>query len=115
MNFDHGPPPDSAGGTAGDARRAPDCTAEPDCAAVIDALILARAARDFHAPALRAAVAGCATAYRAAGVGPERLLVTLKRRVRDSALPEMGAWYRDVVTDRVVVWAIEAYYGVRDA
>ncbi|MFL5576885.1 MAG: hypothetical protein ACJ79S_13040 [Gemmatimonadaceae bacterium] len=94
------------------ARSAPP---EPDCAAVVDALILARLARDFDAPPVRAAVAECAVAYRAAGLGPERLLVTLKRRIRESALPEMGEWYRAALTDRVVVWAIEAYYGITDA
>ena len=31
------------------------------------------------------------------------------------ALPEMRSWYRAVLTDRVIVWAIEAFYGIDDA
>ena len=34
--------------------------------------------------------------------------------MRDVALPEMRTWYRSVLTDRVIVWAIEAYYGIED-
>ena len=26
----------------------------------------------------------------------------------------MRTWYRAVLTDRVIVWAIEAYYGIED-
>ena len=35
--------------------------------------------------------------------------------MRDVALPEMRLWYRAVLTDRVIVWAIEAFYGIEES
>jgi hypothetical protein len=43
---------------------------------------------------------------------PEKLIIELKTLMRDVALPEMRTWYRSVLTDRVIVWAIEAFYGI---
>ena len=45
---------------------------------------------------------------------PEKLIIELKTLMRDVALPEMRTWYRSVLTDRVIVWAIEAFYGIGD-
>jgi hypothetical protein len=45
---------------------------------------------------------------------PEKLIIELKTLMRDVALPEMRTWYRGVLTDRVIVWAIEAFYGIGD-
>ena len=79
---------------------------------IVRALDGAQARRSFDAGEVRAAVEQCARAARASGVLPERLIIELKAVVRDVALPEMRAWYRAVLTDRVIVWAIEAYYGI---
>jgi hypothetical protein len=83
-----------------------------DCTAIVRALDAARAQRTFEAAAARTAVEQCARAARLAGVLPEKLIIALKLLMRDVALPEMRVWYRSVLTDRVIVWAIEAFYGI---
>lgn len=85
-----------------------------DCAEIVRILDIAQAKRTFEAGDARDAVARCARAARKAGVPPEKLLVELKALMRDVALPEMRAWYRSVLTDRAIVWAIEAYYDIDD-
>lgn len=82
------------------------------CAEIVRALDAAQAQRNFDGSDARTAVATCARAARAAGVPPEKLIIALKRLMREVALPEMRAWYRSVLTDRVIVWAIEAFYGI---
>ena len=72
----------------------------------------AQALRTFDSAEARGAVEGCARRARDAGVLPEKLIIALKALMREVALPEMRAWYRGVLTDRVIVWAIEAYYGI---
>lgn len=85
------------------------------CAEIVRALDAAQARRGFDPGEARAAVEHCARAARAAGVLPEKLIVELKVLMRDVALPEMRTWYRSVMTDRVIVWAIEAFYGIDGA
>ena len=82
------------------------------CAEIVRALDAAQAQRNFDTGEARTAVATCARAARVAGMLPEKLIIELKRLMRDVALPEMRAWYRSVLTDRVIVWAIEAFYGI---
>jgi hypothetical protein len=84
------------------------------CAEIVRALDAAQAKRHFDASEARAAVEECARAARAAEVPPEKLIVELKKLMRDVALPEMRTWYRSVLTDRVIVWAIEAFYNIED-
>ena len=83
-----------------------------DCAEIVRALDVAQARRAFDSSEARGAVEHCARSARAAGVLPEKLIIELKALMRDVALPEMRTWYRGVLTDRVIVWAIEAYYGI---
>jgi len=85
------------------------------CAEIVRALDAAQARRNFDTAESRSAVEQCARAARAAGVLPEKLIVELKKLMRDVALPEMRTWYRSVLTDRVIVWAIEAFYGIDEA
>ncbi|HUQ83976.1 MAG TPA: hypothetical protein VM076_22695 [Gemmatimonadaceae bacterium] len=85
-----------------------------DCAEIVRTLDIAQAKRTFEANDARDAVERCARAARAAGVLPEKLIIELKALMRDVALPEMRAWYRAVLTDRVIVWAIEAFYNIGD-
>jgi hypothetical protein len=82
------------------------------CMEIVRLLDAAQTKRGFDTTEAQAAVEHCARDARAAGVLPERLIVELKRLMRDVALPEMRAWYRSVLTDRVIVWAIEAFYGI---
>ena len=86
-----------------------------ECAEIVRALDAAQAKRTFDGGEARATVEQCARSARAAGVLPEKLIIELKALMRDVALPEMRSWYRAVLTDRVIVWAIEAFYGIDDA
>ena len=83
-----------------------------DCAEIVRAFDAAQALRTFDSAEARGAVERCARGARHAGVLPEKLIIALKALMRDVALPEMRAWYRGVLTDRVIVWAIEAYSGI---
>lgn len=83
-----------------------------DCNEIVRALDIAQTTRSFEANEARESVERCARAARAAGVLPEKLIIELKALMRDVALPEVRAWYRAVLTDRVIVWAIEAYYDI---
>jgi hypothetical protein len=83
-----------------------------DCAEIVRAFDVAQARRNFEVGEPRAAVERCARRARAAGVLPEKLIIEFKTLMRDVALPEMRVWYRSVLTDRVIVWAIEAFYGI---
>ena len=85
-----------------------------DCAEIVRALDSAQARRTLEEGEARSAVEHCARAARVAGVLPEKFLIALKALMRDVALPEMRPWYRAVVTDRVIIWAIEAFYGIED-
>lgn len=85
-----------------------------DCAEIVRTIDAAQARRQFETAEARAAVEHCARAARAAGVLPEKLIIELKQLMRDVALPEVRSWYRSVITDRVIVWAIEAYYGIEE-
>jgi hypothetical protein len=96
---------DDTGFLAGTAFRA-------HCMEIVRLLDAAQTGRGFDTTDAQAAVEQCARDARAAGVLPEKLIVALKRLMRDVALPEMRAWYRSVLTDRVIVWAIEAFYGI---
>jgi hypothetical protein len=84
------------------------------CDEIVRALDAAQASRNFDGGEAKAAVARAARSARAAGVQPEKLIIELKTLMREVALPEMRAWYRSVLTDRVIVWAIEAFYGIAD-
>ena len=84
------------------------------CAEIVRVLDAAQANRSFDSAEVRTAVEQCARAAHAAGALPEKLIIELKKLMRDIALPEMRTWYRAVLTDRVIVWAIEAYYGIED-
>jgi len=82
------------------------------CVEIVRLLDAAQTRRNFDTSDAKAAVERCAREARAAGVLPEKLIVELKRLMREVALPEVRTWYRAVLTDRVIVWAIEAFYGI---
>lgn len=79
---------------------------------LVDALAAAAATRDYEGPTLPAAVARFAANARAHDLPPERLLIALKSAVADSRLLDLSNWWRGVLTDRVIRWGIEAYYGI---
>jgi hypothetical protein len=83
-----------------------------DCAEVVSALDRARTAHNYENSEIRDAVVRCAANARNGSCPPEKLIVALKTLVRDVALPDVRDWYQSVLTDRIIVWAIEAYYGI---
>lgn len=85
-----------------------------DCADILRAIQDARATRRWEAPQLRASVESCARDARLAGCPPERLVVGLKAFFRSGAVAEIGEWFRGVLADRAISWAIQAYYEVPD-
>lgn len=87
---------------------------QADCAAILGLMVAARGTGQWHTRELRAAIEDCARHARAAGAPPERLIVELKAFLQSRAVAEVGTWFRDVLLDRAVSWAIQAYYGVRD-
>ena len=89
-------------------------TFRADCAEIVRLLDAAQANRHFELSDARVAVEQCAQRARSADVLPEKLIIALKTLMREVALPEMRVWFRSVLTDRVIVWAIEAYYGITD-
>jgi hypothetical protein len=93
----------------------PTVGADAACAGIVAAVARAREANEFTDPRLRAAVEQCAMRCRELGIPPEQMLVKLKALLRETALTEVGEWFRGVLSDRIIVWAIEAYYGVDDS
>lgn len=81
-----------------------------DSAEIVQQLRIARERKAFEAPDIRSAVTKCAANARRAGCAPERLLVALKQLVADDALADVNDWFRSVMTDRIVSWAIQAYF-----
>lgn len=81
-----------------------------DRARIIAVLDAARDTRVYEAPEINEAVRQCARRARDGDLPPEALIVALKTLVQEVALPDMGHWYRDVIRNRLVVSAIEAYF-----
>lgn len=77
---------------------------------IVETLQRARQTHAFEEPALREAVRRFAVAARAAGLPPEKLVIAIKQLVAEEVLKDVGDWFRGVVTDRTVAWAIEGYF-----
>ena len=61
---------------------------------------------------LERAVRAFVGAARAANTRAERLLVALAAMVGDSMPSETSDWWRRVLHDRFILWAIEGYYHI---
>lgn len=85
-------------------------TITPD--AIRRALATAADTRDYDCEALRDAVAQFASDLRGTGLPPERVLVVVKQVVDDYSLTGMSDWWRSIITDRFVRWAVEGYYRI---
>jgi hypothetical protein len=66
----------------------------------------------LSSPELERAARAFATAAREAGTTPERTLVALATIITDATRNGTSDWWRSVVRDRLVVWAIEGYYNI---
>lgn len=82
--------------------------ADPD--PLRQALAEAGRTRNYETLELRDAVARFAGAARAAGLPPERVLIAVKELVDEHSQTGVSEWWRSVLTDRVVRWAVEGYY-----
>jgi len=76
------------------------------------ALVRAVAAHNYDGVELRDAVVQFAGESRLAGVPPERVLVAVKRVIEDDTVAGMSDWWRSIITDRFVRWAVEGYYRI---
>jgi hypothetical protein len=79
-------------------------------ASLLDALLRTRQERYSHDPELRRAARTLGRAARLLKLPPERLVITLKELVRGPQLAQLSEWFRRLLTNRVIVWAIDAYY-----
>jgi hypothetical protein len=87
---------------------------DPDAlaAAIRRALIAAPPSGPHKSAELERAVQAFGRAARAANTRPRRLLVTLAAMIEDSMPSETSDWWRQVLRDRVTLWAIESYYHI---
>lgn len=81
-------------------------------ARLLEVLSRAREDHNFRDPAIRDAAKAIGRAARESGLAPERLVIFLKDIARADELASVGDWFRRVITDRVIVWGIDAYYGL---
>ena len=84
--------------------------ATPD--AIRAALAAAAATRNYESRDLREAVSQFAADLHANGVPPERMLIVVKQLADDSSLTGVSDWWRSIVIDRLVRWAVEGYYRI---
>jgi hypothetical protein len=84
--------------------------ATPD--AIRAALAAAATTRNYESRELRDAVSQFAADLHAGGVPPERVLIIVKQLADDSSLTGVSDWWRSIVTDRLVRWAVEGYYRI---
>jgi hypothetical protein len=90
----------------------PDAVAVADQDAVRRALVQASRTRNYDATELRDVVSQFAADARCADVPPERVLIAMKQLVDEHSPGGVSDWWRSVVTDRVVRWAVEGYYRI---
>lgn len=84
--------------------------ATPD--AIRSALTAAATTRNYDSRELRDAVSQFAADLHANGIPPERVLIVVKQLADDSSLTGVSDWWRSIVTDRLVRWAVEGYYRI---
>ena len=87
-----------------------DVDAAPFFADLFALLAGAVSRRDYESPELTDAATRGARAAGRAGVPPKRMIASLRSRMREAPLAEIGDWYRGVLADRLVARAIEAYF-----
>ncbi len=81
-------------------------------AAIRDALGEEPQSRSLTSPELERAVRAFALGARAMGTPPERMLTALVTIVASNTPSDASDWWRAVLRDRIVVWAIEGYYNI---
>jgi hypothetical protein len=84
--------------------------ATPD--AIRAALAVAAATRNYDSRELRDAVSQFAADLHASDLPPERVLIVVKQLADESSLTGVSDWWRSIVTDRLVRWAVEGYYRI---
>ena len=81
-----------------------------ELAAIAEALQSGRRSPRSDSRALHDLVRVCALHAREQRLPPEKVVRALKALVREVALDDASDSYRVIYTDRIIAWAIEAYY-----
>ena len=81
-------------------------------AALLALLETVVATKDYTNPAVKRQLDASTVAARDAGVRPETLIAYLRERLHQAPLSAVGDWYRSVLVERLVSWAIQAYFDV---
>lgn len=81
-----------------------------ELAAIVETLQAGRQSPRPDSRALHGLVRVCALHARELRLPPEKLIRALKALVREVALDDASDSYRVIYTDRIIAWAIEAYY-----
>ena len=87
-------------------------TETPTEAAIRNALGEEPQSRSLTSPELERAVRAFALGARAMATPPERMLTALVTIVSSNIPSDASDWWRAVLRDRIVVWAIEGYYNI---
>jgi phage-related protein len=83
---------------------------QADLATISDAMQAVRSSPHADARVLHELVRAAAVRARENRMPPEKLVRALKALVREVALHDASDAYRVIYTDRIIAWAIEAYY-----
>jgi hypothetical protein len=84
----------------------------PTAAAIRRAVGTEPQSRSLASPELEQAVRAFAIGARAMRTPPERMLAALVAIITDNTPADASDWWRSVLRDRIVVWAIEGYYDI---
>ena len=93
-----------------DAKHDPGNPLEAERDRLLATLGRSRQERSFPDSDVRTSARDYGRAARSARLPPERLVISLKQLTHAPELAQFGDWFRRVLTDRVIVWAIDAYY-----
>ena len=83
-----------------------------DASAIVAAFQRARERHGFEGEELRSVVEAFVRTAHRLELRPERMLVLLKRVVREHALDGVNAWFRTVMTERAASWGIDGYFRI---
>ena len=93
----------------------PDIDPETHFAGLLALLETVVATKDYANPAIDREVAAAASAARAAGITPERVVAYLRVRLHQAPLSAVGDWYRSVLVERLTSRTIQAYFAASES
>ena len=90
----------------------PSVLAIPDHETIRRVLADAKRTGNYDNAELRDIVSQFGADARSADVPPERVLIWIKQLVDEYSRDGVSQWWRSVMTDRAVRWAVEGYYRI---